>query len=773
MEQQGVSNIRHLALKFTMLVMIIFVAVTVFAGVLNTMSFQKVTTEVYANASRLSTTGAVQKIQYALSFGKPIEKFYGMNEIIQETMKLSEDIIGVGIINKDKKVIYSVGDGIENVPDGLDSQLYIDEPSGIFTGVNIDEEASIVLLLKKDYISSSINDYIKSIILVDLVVFVIVAIISFMCAFLMSLRKNKTTFKQLKIAAVSLLVLAQLGLGIYVTLNFTSEYSGSLNKIASIISNIVDKDMEKLTSNGIPMKEFIGFDKYLDGLAAQVPEVDRISVSNYRDRNAITTQIEGTEEPFFINVNCRVNQALIDKKLIDFAIDAAILILVTILLSLEISLFIGEVSSRASSSEDEEERTKLSFSGMRMWFFIMYLGINLDSSFVAVVSYKLFDAFNTKGLPASVAGLPITLGMVFTIIGIMLTGAVVSIIGIKTLLIAGTIFAAGGMLLAGLATTFPVFILARCILGIGFAALLAGGKLCSTAQPDSKSRTKFLAMLSAGTAAGMSCGVVIGGLISDRTSFSFVFILSAIILLLGLSVITITKLKLSDKVSSVSLFSVFNIIRNPMALGYIIFLVVPIYISSLFVSYSIPLYGSEINLSQTVVSAMIMANCILTAYLSNSASKLSLSALGAQNSTILYALCTCGSILLFVLGNSFIYAVISVLLLGLADSFGLIVVNENFYNFVSTDDEDDEDIGKTVDPTTVMIIFLLASKIGGAISPTLISKDMHQGSAKASSILVQTLGVGLVLYILLLVISRISKKITSKKRRNDFDVFRY
>ena len=159
----------------------------------------------------------------------------------------------------------------------------------------------------------------------------------------------------------------------------------------------------------------------------------------------------------------------------------------------------------------------------------------------------------------------------------------------------------------------------------------------------------------------------------------------------------------------------------------------------MFVGYSIPLYGDEINLSQTTISAIIMMNYIVTAYLTNSMSNISMNYFSVKKLTFIYVITLSLSVALFSLFNNLLTAIISTILLAIADSLGLIAIIETFY----------EVLGKDVNRTMGAMLFVMVSKLGSGIAPTLISSQLSQGIAKASLIIPYTLLGGIALYLLL------------------------
>lgn len=165
--------------------------------------------------------------------------------------------------------------------------------------------------------------------------------------------------------------------------------------------------------------------------------------------------------------------------------------------------------------------------------------------------------------------------------------------------------------------------------------------------------------------------------------------------------------------------------------------------ASVFISYCVPLYGNEINLSQSIISGLMMINFMLSAYTSSVSSKLMIKWLGVQKSTFLYVAFIILSIGLFAVYNTLVTVIISVILLGIADGFGLNVILEEIYI-----------IKPDIDKVTATFLFLLASKIGEAVAPMLVSTNIGSGISKASAGLIYVLAGGMALYLLFLLFKR-------------------
>ena len=121
----------------------------------------------------------------------------------------------------------------------------------------------------------------------------------------------------------------------------------------------------------------------------------------------------------------------------------------------------------------------------------------------------------------------------------------------------------------------------------------------------------------------------------------------------------------------------------------------------------------------------MMLNFMLSAYTASASSKLTIRWLGVQNSTFLYIAFIIASISLFAMFNNLTVAIVAIIILGIADGFGLNVIFEEIYI-----------IQPDIDKVTVTFLFLLASKIGEAVAPMLVSANIKDGISVASSSLV-------------------------------------
>ena len=158
----------------------------------------------------------------------------------------------------------------------------------------------------------------------------------------------------------------------------------------------------------------------------------------------------------------------------------------------------------------------------------------LDGSIVTVAmpAIQADLGFSSAGLSWVVNAYLIAFGSL-----LLLAGRLGDLLGRKRMFVAGTAVFTTASLLAGVASTPAVLIVARFLQGVGSAMAAAVGLgILVTLFVDSKERGKAIAIFSFTGAAGASIGQVLGGVLTDALSWHSIFFIN---LPIGLAAIAI------------------------------------------------------------------------------------------------------------------------------------------------------------------------------------------------------------------------------------------
>jgi MFS family permease len=207
--------------------------------------------------------------------------------------------------------------------------------------------------------------------------------------------------------------------------------------------------------------------------------------------------------------------------------------------------------------------------------------------------------------------------------------------------------------------------------------------------------------------AGSCCGTVIGGTLADSISFKTVFIIGAMLTALCIPLIKSCSLEEHKDDNPINIFGfVKRIFKEKSLLIHLTALVLPCFGAGVFITYSVPYFGAKNNLPINVISALIMLNMLLVAYFTPYAIKLS-SGFSIKIKSTFYGLLTSASLLLFCFLPNITGLIISIIMLGIADSFGLFALFDGFSGLSSS---------RTGNPLYNMIIFTLFGKAGQLIA---------------------------------------------------------
>ena len=358
--------------------------------------------------------------------------------------------------------------------------------------------------------------------------------------------------------------------------------------------------------------------------------------------------------------------------LIQYVLNTVLLSIISILIVAEYRLFLGE-RKKAPPPDDPERLNRL----VRLAAFSLYACINVGKSMNAVVSRQLALGLG-GGAVEMLTSLPATTAMLGSALGILCSKWIMDRAGtLSRYFVFMTVCAAVGLSACGLSGSLYLFAAARLLVGFCEGLLLIGLKNYAFRFTTSAARTRALSYVTGGGFGGICLGSVIGGMLCDHLSYGMVFLLSA------LCVLAVIPLTHSMRVTmggdrGASPFRVFEVLRNPRAVRFLLFLVLPVYAGAIFLDYVLPLAGEGFGFTHSLVSALILANCLIAGYAAPFMTKLSMKKLSPERGTLLYCALYGVSILLYAVTGSAALLIFAVIALGLLDSFGLMMLAEGF-----------------------------------------------------------------------------------------------
>ena len=721
--------------KAILTVIIIGIIMTVFSSVLATMSYRKMQADSYVHTCVLDTVSAVRKLNYALSFGKPLDKYYGLKELLEGVMVLSEDIRGVEITDSSGARIEAVGDIDDEVRQSSIREEYIIKGNGIYTFTGFDA-GTIILRLDISAIDALTKEYIGYIFVLDSLILLFVLIASVVC---FSIRAQEDIgVMRLRITGIVILVAAQLILGVFSMLRVDNSYQESVARIAEATARMVENDINDVIEKGVHYNEITRIDEYLTDLVEDIPELSALFIDDYsagKQDGQIEFDLvingEGAESPIRLSSYYNYNQELIRSKRINNAIDVLILVMITVFISLEAMNFVTKhLELRPTHVQGE-----LYFPGFRLFVFVEGIAFTLDGGFFSVLSQKMYGAMGLPDSMSFLSGMPNTMYSLAVLIGLLSCSYLIRRVGMKLILIYGVMAGIAGYILCAISMNLPMLIVARFIYGFCDGILINSIRLFASSQKDAKMHTKILVEYFSAVNLGVSCGVVIGGLIADVASYTAVFLTGAVLASLCLFLILFADFpKKQEGTGRLLLSDTVRELKIPRVLIYMVAVVVPVYIATLFVGYAFPLFGDESGFSNSMVAGCLMINYIIIAYLTDPIADRVIKRFAPETAMFIYMALQAASIGIFVAFASVWAAILALILTSLWDCFGMVVIDIGLKNVKGTSME------------RCTLLQMLFGKLGLVIGPMLITSRITEGSARACGIIVFLLVAGVIVY---------------------------
>jgi len=715
-----------------LIIMSMGICFLLFSAALNVMSYRRMIAETYVHESNLNTVGIVRKLNYALSFGKPLDKFYGLEKLLENTKNQSDSILAIEVW-KEKDFITGIGSMIEHEPQSSAGEEYIIKKNGIISFVDFDG-GQLVLRLDVSIVQKAVRNYMVSAARLDILLLVIILFILGILCFLW--KSKEISVHKLKMTSLFLLIGVQLLFGIYSTGYTIHSYRNSILEISQAAVNTVSTDINEVLGKGMRYHELTGLDEYLNKLCDNISELSKIEFVLEKKE---TKDIEVYEIPIDDEsikkgyVVCKGDQKIIQKKILNHMIDVIILIMVTIFISLEMIGFISNHIEQHSRRKKEE----LYLPGFRLFVFVSGVAFSLDCGFISILSNRLYEQMALPDHMSFLSGMPNTMYSLAIVLGLFGCSFFIAHIGMKRTLLLGIGMGVVGYLFCAISVSLPLLIAARFIFGFCDGLVINAVRLYASAQKDKELHNKILVTYLAAINLGVCCSVVIGGLVADVTSYTAVFLLGAILGIFCLFLVDFSGFNNEKGRSKMSFLAAVLQLKIRRVFVFMVFLIIPIYIATLYVGYTFPLYGDEIGFSNSLVSGCLMINYLIIAYLTDPISEWVNHHLQPKKAVVFYVILQTISIGIFVVFANVWTAILALILTSIWDCFGMVVIDSVL----------DDVKGSSTEQNT--LLQMLFGKIGMVIGPIIVTAGLGRGAAAATGSIVIVLIIGMMVYLLL------------------------
>jgi len=641
------SNIRTLV----HIVLILFLVITtaqVFGALLGIMSYQKNAEEMLLSKHKIIQAKLVREIRGAVRFGKDINTFYGMNDILEDIKREHSDIKNITIFSTEKKSLYYINH--ENIlnPSQLESDTlikigncyHIVSPIKSYNNHNL---GYIDFAVTKEVIKKSIAKTVSWNIQIFSVISSasLVAMILLLIFILPAKLSGKLPKKKISFVLILAIVLSQVSF-IYFSTNKLIE-DNRINTVdkAQFIENHLASDIELLISKGVRLARLRGLANAMDAIVSETSEISYIELlSAKRERllfagikpdktkvkyRSIIKHINGKQEQVGF-IGAYVSDDYLKSYSNNIYYDALTTFVIALMFATELLFFLfmyareREVAENSYASDEVKE---VGFIRTASTLFIF--ACNLSVSFIPLhVGNLPLNDFLKSLTPEFLSSLPVTFELMCTLPVIIVAGIWIDKRGWHQPFITGCFLCMLGALFSGFSNSAITFILSRGVSGLGYGLTWISSITFIFNFASESKRSGYISALVAGIITGHISGSAVGGMIADRLGYQPVFFMSAALLVLPIIFVIIfmkgffykpRAIKKANNKVTLEVVKVYLSNRNIIAI--LAFSIIPYSICQMgLLLYATPVYLNSLDVSQSNIGRAMMVYGATVVYLS-------------------------------------------------------------------------------------------------------------------------------------------------------------
>lgn len=559
-----------------------------FNGSLSISSFEKLYLNTLISSYQVLGRDLQRSIQSAVRFGKPLDKFLGINTLFQQLKADSPDLDNVVVALPDGRILYSLD--AEKVGGSLPDPLKIDfspqegkdTRDEVREGILAEQSyhtllpifnragdwlGTIDISFKQDLIQEKIKTiFNKNLIMLGASTLIAAVLLGIALSFFVSFQQERIQKVRLYIILILVLGGAQAYYSVFNVNFFKNNYIDIIRTKTQTLTQLLQEDIEYLLSKGIRIDRLIKVDALMSEIIQATPELDNMRIVTASDEMLYLATSEGvidlrkqesaqgistldftTDGIYDIEVPLRkkenvegfikvqISRAVIGDKIKEIILDSVTVGVIALLFVLELLyfmiLFIKKQLDRPA--KPGEEQPFEAYTVIRPVAFIYIFAVDLSISFLPLHMGNLYQPL--FGLSKDIVmGLPISAEMLFAGIALLIAGTWMDKKGWHQPFLVGVVLTAVGACLSGLATDALTFILFRGVTGLGYGLTWMSAQGFVFSCTTMETRARGISSLVAGIYAGSICGGSAGAMLAERMGYAPVFVVA-----MGIALLTI------------------------------------------------------------------------------------------------------------------------------------------------------------------------------------------------------------------------------------------
>lgn len=471
---------------------------------------------------------------------------------------------------------------------------------------------------------------------------------------------------------------------------YQKRYKDVMFEGATGISEYIGSIMVGLRDKGVPYHKMNGLQDYLAGkvdesqllwnISVESVYADTTDVLNHASEYNISYTLE-TSDVSIVRISVEISKDYIDEKMLDMLLVFAVTFIVALIMIYELLKLPDILFSRVSKTyrNSPTQQSKSAAAVVRLGAFIAYTGMYVGIPFSSV----LINQWNKSifGLPVTfLSSFPMTAELLATMLCSLFLLPVYKRMNLKAVFTVSAGISVLANALCFLANSPEQLIILRFASGIGFAGIKYSlNTIVSESSLEESDTTNNLAALNAGLLGGITCGGTLGAVVASSISVNMsyliaaTFILTFIVIVIAFAPWKLTAQKIAEekrKVISEKKKTAFASIFNPGILRYMLLVALPMNFGLMFVVAFFPSFVTSLGLPNVTTSYGYLINGLVGIYIGPLLLSRLSKKLGRSACVVLSLLLGAVSVFVLNINAPLVISLVSVALLGLFDGFG-------------------------------------------------------------------------------------------------------
>ncbi len=637
---------------------VVLIAGFLINGILSHSGFESVYTDALMSRYSIAGETAKNRIESSLNMGK---KLYFMDEqtsaLFSEIMRESTEIEHIYITDASDKIINSTRtvlnqekipfkyyEGETPVPNGENLSYSYKFLDSWFLCIPLFESkvnysGTLYMEVAQDTISDLAFIYIRTLIKLSLIIFVIGFFIYYVFLQVLPSRKSEL------ILTVCLVLFSQGSFSVYTTAMYKNAITDLFNQNLIILSSSIKESLESPARFADGYDNLTGISDYLNQRLVRNVDCSSIYITN-QDMDVMYSAQEDGNVPETINrlqsgliisslkdadvgmcnLVLKVNHSRINEILRDMILDSFVVVVVAIIFALIFKDIFAIMGNRKdlliNPANMDSEQTSTSLRLIKVSTFIFMFAAYVTLSFVPMYIEYIFNLgknnlpeFLTSMASDTIITIPVSTYMLGITVSMFVTLFVLKKLTIRRrYIIMSSIFVAGTVLTIS-SYSFILLTIARFIAGFGFGGILLSTSSLVIEYTSDSSRSAGFGTNASALASASIASIPVGGVIVNKFGYQMGFIIAIVFavafLLFAFIFVPVEKnyelAESEDENKSVTLKDFFHVLFSRHVIVYVLCVNIPFqFVYWGLFSFLLPLYMSDtLQLSQSNIGLIL------------------------------------------------------------------------------------------------------------------------------------------------------------------------